>query len=256
VLPAPADASRSAGDAARATQRRPLILLAEDNPTNRKLALYQLQGLGYEADVAADGEQALAALERHDYALVLMDCQMPVLDGFEATRRIRERERGAGRHLRIVAMTANAMEGDRERCLEAGMDDYLPKPVHADALAGMLRRYLPAAPPVLDAERLQELFGADRDMQRSLLQDFQAGTPPLLQRLDTALAAADFDEAGKIAHQLSGSSANLGASELEALARELRQALRERDAGAARELHAALQTASQRLAEHIEREAF
>jgi signal transduction histidine kinase/DNA-binding response OmpR family regulator len=253
----PADHAARASGQDRHKQER-LILLAEDNPTNRKLALYQLQGLGYQAHVATDGEQALAALERHDYALVLMDCQMPLMDGFEATRRIREREHGRGRHLPIIAMTANAMEGDRERCLQAGMDDYLPKPVHADALAGMLRRHLPpqreAALPVLDAARLTELFGADRDMQRSLLQDFQASTLGLLQSLETALAAADFDEAGKTAHQLTGSSANLGASELEALARQLRQTLHERDAGAARQLHAALFQAWQRLAGHMAKE--
>ena len=93
--------------------------------------------------MASNGEEALQALALQHYALVLMDCQMPLLDGFEATRRIRDAERGSGRHLPVVAMTANAAEGDRERCLGAGMDDYLPKPIAREALAALLRHYLP-----------------------------------------------------------------------------------------------------------------
>jgi two-component system sensor histidine kinase/response regulator len=119
------------------------ILLVEDNLTNQKVALHQLTRLGYAAHVASNGEEALKAIALHDYALVLMDCQMPLLDGFEATRRIRANERARGGHLTIVAMTANAAKGDRERCLEAGMDDYLPKPIVREALEAMLRQRLP-----------------------------------------------------------------------------------------------------------------
>ena len=119
------------------------ILLVEDNLTNQKVALHQLTRLGYAAHVASNGEEALKAIALHDYALVLMDCQMPLLDGFEATRRIRANERACGGHLTIVAMTANAAKGDRERCLEAGMDDYLPKPIVREALEAMLRQRLP-----------------------------------------------------------------------------------------------------------------
>jgi CheY-like chemotaxis protein len=125
------------------------VLLAEDNPVNQKVALIMLQKLGISVDVAATGVEALDALIGVSYDLVLMDCQMPEMDGYEATRRIRERERGK-RRIPVVAMTANAMVGDREKCLEAGMDDHLPKPVRKEALLLALARWLPAGalPPL------------------------------------------------------------------------------------------------------------
>jgi CheY-like chemotaxis protein len=118
------------------------VLLAEDNLVNQKVALIMLQKLGLEADVVATGVEALDALMGVAYDLILMDCQMPEMDGFEATRRIRERERGS-RRIPVVAMTANAMVGDREKCLEAGMDDYIAKPVRAEALHRALSLWLP-----------------------------------------------------------------------------------------------------------------
>jgi CheY-like chemotaxis protein len=125
------------------------VLLAEDNLVNQKVALIMLRKFGIEADVAGTGIEALDALVGVAYDLVLMDCQMPEMDGFEATRRIRERERGS-RRLPVVAMTANAMVGDREKCLEAGMDDHIPKPVRVDELHRALSRWLPvgAVPPL------------------------------------------------------------------------------------------------------------
>jgi CheY-like chemotaxis protein len=118
--------------------RHPLrILLAEDNPVNQKLALRLLERMGYRADVATNGLEAIGALEGADYDVVLMDVQMPELDGLEATRRIRRRWPG-DEGPRIVAMTANAMDGDREACLAAGMDDYISKPIAPDALQATL----------------------------------------------------------------------------------------------------------------------
>ncbi|GLH69555.1 hypothetical protein GETHPA_10880 [Geothrix rubra] len=140
---------REAGEAEGPVTVR--VLLAEDNLVNQRVAERMLAKLGIEADVAATGLEALDALVGVSYDLVLMDCQMPEMDGFEASRRIRARERGS-RRLPIVAMTANAMVGDRERCLEAGMDDYIPKPVRMDDLRRALSRWLPvgALPPVED----------------------------------------------------------------------------------------------------------
>jgi CheY-like chemotaxis protein len=117
--------------------RHPLrILLAEDNPVNQKLARRLLERMGYVADLATNGLEAIESLDRTAYDLVLMDVQMPELDGLEATRRIRTR--WPERSLRIVAMTANAMEGDRDTCLAAGMDDYLSKPIRLEELAAAL----------------------------------------------------------------------------------------------------------------------
>ena len=130
------------------------MLVAEDNPVNQRVAVRMLERLGLGADVAADGAEAVQSFGRQPYAAVLMDCQMPELDGFEATARIRARE-GTGRHTPIIAMTASAMRGDRERCLAAGMDDYVSKPVTIESLRTVLERWLPleAAPPAPDVGR-------------------------------------------------------------------------------------------------------
>ena len=141
--------------------RRPgRILLVEDNPTNQKVALAMLQKLGWRADVAANGLEAVRAVKHMAYDLVLMDCQMPEMDGFAATRSIRELEAGSSplaaghpgasasglehraSRLPIIAMTANSMQGDRARCLEAGMDDYISKPVQPEDLAEKINRWL------------------------------------------------------------------------------------------------------------------
>ena len=115
----------------------PKVLVAEDNKVNQKVVLGMLQKLGYEADLVENGKDAVLAIQNNEYSLVLMDCQMPEMDGYEATRQIRKLT-GAGNRIPVVALTANAMMGDREKCLEAGMDAYMAKPVRMDVLAQTL----------------------------------------------------------------------------------------------------------------------
>jgi two-component system sensor histidine kinase/response regulator len=120
------------------------ILIADDNAVNRKVALHQLRRLGYRAHTAENGAEAVAAAARGAYHLILMDCQMPEVDGFEATRAIRKAELLTGAHVPVIAMTANVFEGERNVCLASGMDDYLSKPVQLPELRAMLERFLPA----------------------------------------------------------------------------------------------------------------
>jgi two-component system, sensor histidine kinase and response regulator len=124
----------------------PRVLVVEDNPVNQKVAARILERAGCRVDVVANGLEAVMAHDQVPYALIIMDCQMPAMDGYEATRQIRDRERQTGKHVAIIAMTAHALEGDRERCLGAGMDDYLSKPVEPAQLNTMLVRWLPARP--------------------------------------------------------------------------------------------------------------
>jgi CheY-like chemotaxis protein len=134
--------SRSGESQAVPSKLRARVLVAEDNLVNQKVAVRTLEMLGCDAEVAENGALAVEAVQQSDYDIVLMDCQMPVLDGFGAAAQIREAEQGK-RRVPIIAMTANAMQGDRERCLAAGMDDYVPKPVTLAELDATLRRWLP-----------------------------------------------------------------------------------------------------------------
>jgi signal transduction histidine kinase/AmiR/NasT family two-component response regulator len=148
VGPARASTDAVPGEAAASAEPRARILVAEDNPVNQKVALLHLRRLGYQAEIAEDGRAALAALARQTFDIVFMDCQMPELDGFAATRLIREREaRSGGRRMPIVAMTAGAVMGDRENCLAAGMDDYVTKPVRWEDLPSIIQRHLPHPAP-------------------------------------------------------------------------------------------------------------
>ncbi len=147
-ISSPADAEEVAAAVAPSRSARSLqILLAEDSLVNQKLAVGLLEKYGHTVDVVGDGRAALAAVESQCYDLVLMDIQMPEMDGLEATRAIRAREGQRGGHLPIVAMTAHAMKGDRERCLEAGMDSYVAKPIRAKELFDTIARVLASQLP-------------------------------------------------------------------------------------------------------------
>ena len=223
----------AASAAAPASQPHPLpparpgfrILVVEDNSINQQVALLQLKKLGFEADAVANGLEALEALSKTPYRLVLMDCQMPVMDGFAATQELRRRE-GTGVRLPVIAMTANAMEGDRERCLEAGMDDHIGKPVKLERLAEVLRHWAsPLDRKVL--EDLRELGGPDNPgFLDEMIGVYLKQAHELLGSASAALLERDPEALARAAHTLKGSSGNLGArgmrhlcARLEALAR-------------------------------------
>jgi len=214
------------------------LLLAEDNPVNQRVAVHMLSKLGYAVDVVNNGALAAKAVADGNYALVLMDCQMPEMDGFAATAAIRRAEVGA-RRLPIVAMTANALQGDREQCLAAGMDDYLSKPIDAAQLAAVLGAWLPRNAPAamaptahanpaavtterdaIDITRLTDMFGDDDDAVAELLTVFRESLAPIRENL-----MREIDSHGgklrQVAHELRGAAANVGAVPLAELGGKL-----------------------------------
>jgi signal transduction histidine kinase/CheY-like chemotaxis protein/HPt (histidine-containing phosphotransfer) domain-containing protein len=210
------------------------VLLAEDNVVNQKVALRMLARLGCLAEAVPDGHDAVAAVEGGTYDVVLMDVQMPGLDGFEATAAIRAREGASGRRIPIVAMTAHAMQGDRERCLAAGMDDYVSKPVRLSELARVLagwaarrgRTMPPAEAPggrVFDAARLREACGDDAEFRRHVLADFLATLPEAVTAVEEAVGAAAAARLGTSAHSLKGSCYAIGADAAATAAEALEQ---------------------------------
>ncbi len=201
-------------------ERSGRILVAEDNAVNRQVTLVQLQKLGFAADSATNGSAAVEQTRRSDYDLILMDCHMPIMDGFEATRAIRNRESRTGRHASIVAMTANAMSRDRDQCLAAGMDDHLSKPVSIARMRDVLNRWLPGAREneILDSNRTTELFGDDPAEIREFIATVIPSVGQLCQRI---AAEADLQALRELAHELKGASGNIGARELQLAATEL-----------------------------------
>jgi signal transduction histidine kinase/HPt (histidine-containing phosphotransfer) domain-containing protein len=223
------DVAKAAEVAITASQR---ILVVDDNDINQTLVVILLKKLGYQTDQAYDGQEALAAHASQAYGLILMDCQMPIMDGFEATRRIREIEAQQGRHTAIIAITANAMPGDRERCLQAGMDDYLAKPFYPEAFTAIIQRWIPdaestqaapAAVPIIDFSLLNDICGGDDNTIQQFLDMFVLSTGPLLQRLQNAVAQHDFPTIRAVNHELAGTAANLGMLQMHALVEPLRK---------------------------------
>ncbi|HIJ83088.1 MAG: PAS/PAC sensor hybrid histidine kinase [Magnetococcales bacterium] len=199
-----------------------LILLAEDNIVNQKVTLLQLKKLGYAAHAVTNGKDAVEAVTRAPYALILMDCQMPVMDGFEATHAIRRLDRSNSSHVPIIAMTANAMKGDRERCLNAGMDDYMSKPVSPSTLREKLKFWIPKGPqaaPPIDINQLRQLMGPDDTMIGELLQDFLPSASALIVRLREASRSKSVVALTEAAEELREASSNMGANSLAQLSR-------------------------------------
>ena len=189
------------------------VLLAEDHPVNQKVAVRMLERMSHSVVVVSDGLQALDAIESHDFDVVLMDLQMPTMDGFEALRAIRQREAGTGCHIHVAALTAHAMQGDRDRCLEAGFDSYLAKPVRQSELQaalGAIHRRRPRAPnPVVDG--LKDICGGDDEFARELSTSFLESAPRCLAGIEEALRSGDARKLAEEAHGLNGISRTIGA---------------------------------------------
>lgn len=216
---------------ATTTARR--VLVADDNPVNREVALRLLEKQGCVADGATDGEQAISMHRASAYGLILMDCDMPLLDGYQATRHIRELEsEGDGFRTPIIALTAGTCADEAERCFAAGMDDFLSKPLRPQALAAMLERWLPplsgTALPLAqgdydEVDAVQKMFGRDFAELAAL---YLADSPPRLSALRRAHADGDSFQLARVVHALGGSSMSIGATGLSAMCSALEQRLK------------------------------
>ena len=218
------------------------VLLVEDNLVNQKLATMLLQQLGLSVDVVDSGQKAIQAVEKNLYAMILMDCQMPEMDGFEATKAIRKLEALRGTYTPIVAVTALAMVGDRERCITVGMDDYISKPIDRQMLKIKLNHWLQKdfvlrnqelarkyAQPVstlaieeepIDLEELEDFYADD---MQDVLATFVETTEKLLVDINQAISEGKDAELAHMAHELKGSSASVGAKGLAKLGLYLRE---------------------------------
>ncbi|MEH2191827.1 MAG: GAF domain-containing protein [Nostoc sp.] len=227
------------------TQSKLRILLAEDNLVNQKVALKQLQSLGYKADVVANGQEVLQLLEKIPYDLILMDCQMPILDGLETTKEIHRWQEDAfalRRRPVVIAMTANAMKEDEQMCLNAGMDDYLSKPVFKEKLAATLEHWTGVIgskqDPVIDEqtvsttnndtsnlaidwEHLHRISGNDSEFELNLLEVCLEDIKPRLEIIIAAIASHDFRQILRETHHLKGATANIGATAMYIVADKL-----------------------------------
>jgi CheY-like chemotaxis protein/HPt (histidine-containing phosphotransfer) domain-containing protein len=267
------------------------LLVAEDNPVNQKVALHQLQKLGYSAMAVDNGRLALDAIGANGYDIVFMDCQMPELDGYAATRELRRRE-GTERHTWIIAMTANSLEGDREKCLATGMDDYISKPVKPEKLEEAIQRFLsraaeeaarekgerkevkPAPEPVAPAPAPApipaeprgpaidlEILSCFRDMEENgeslldqLIGVFLDNSPKLLHEAREGLAKRSGEMLAHAAHTLKGSCSNFGAERLRAVCQELENAGHAQNFSQATELLVSVENEFKYVQEALERE--
>ncbi len=223
-IPGAAQPSLITRHSIRQTKRRANILLAEDNVVNQKLAVKTLERMGHVVSVAANGQQVLEALDQRSFDLILMDVQMPIMDGFEATKLVREREEVGGSHVPIVAMTAHAMKGDRDRCLEAGMDGYVSKPIDPqelfDTIESLCSReetqekplITPSrGPRILDRTKILDRVGGDAELLKEIAHLFVEDSPRLLAEIRAAIPRGDAETVRNSAHTLKGSVGNFAA---------------------------------------------
>ena len=225
-----------------------VILVAEDNPVNQKVILSQIAKLGFRADLVENGSQAIEAIGKNEYAMILMDCQMPVLDGLQATEQIRELEKNGERRIPIIAVTANAIEGDREHCISVGMDDYISKPTKKNELNELIKKYMGISAQAEIAiratetadidplesneakmvdERMKELGDScGEEVTLECLELFTEDFPVSITDLSFAVQSKDNDRIDQEAHKLKGSAANMGAVKLPRMCQEMCEAAR------------------------------
>jgi PAS domain S-box-containing protein len=235
---------------AESRKREVRILLTEDNVINQKVTTAILDKLGYKSEIASNGLEALDLLSRRSFDLVIMDCEMPEMDGYETTRRIREwktsasgQEQARGK-IPIIAMTAHALEGEREKCLATGMDDFLSKPVDPQTLAELLKVWLsnPGGRPGvkrkekhttplkhMDQNGLLDRLNNDRDMYRTVLEMFLGNTPQTIVELQEAVKHENCEKLQLLSHDLKGTAANLGAEWLRESAKKLEKAAKQNE---------------------------
>jgi two-component system, sensor histidine kinase and response regulator len=241
------------------------ILLAEDNIVNQRLAVRMLQKMGHDVSVAGTGREALEALDKNGFQLVFMDVQMPEMDGFQATRLIREREKIEGGHIPIVAMTAHAMKGDRERCLAEGMDGYVSKPINPDELHATIQAFVESLEAeqdfstdlnlkghVLDESELLNRVAGDYELLKSLLDLFVEDYPALMLSIQDCVKREDIEGLRRSIHTLKGSAGNFAANTAFELALKLENIITEGDFPRAGNLCKRLDTELKRLRVAVE----
>jgi signal transduction histidine kinase/CheY-like chemotaxis protein/HPt (histidine-containing phosphotransfer) domain-containing protein len=278
------EGARKASDEADSERKPALegrILLVEDNPVNQRVAAAMLQDIGCDVDAALDGREALSMLERNAYDAVLMDCQMPVLDGYETTAALRrlEAERGAESPIPVIALTANAVEGDRERCLAAGMNDYVSKPFKKEQLRDIVEHWLsggavaPASGAPASRGELQAEWGTEAALDRraldmireiespecpnllgDLVRTYRQSSRELLEELGASIRDGDAERMARAAYALKSSSANLGAGVLASLSLQLERLGRAGELSGAKDLFARLTDEHPRVLRALEAE--
>jgi len=236
------------------------LLLVEDSIVNQKVAVAQLKKLGFAIDIAENGQIAVELATTNQYCLVLMDCQMPVMDGLEATQKLRSH----GFKEPIIAMTANTMDIDRQRCLDAGMDDYISKPISTEQLKGLLAKYTQMLKPkqaVSETEgksayffnkaRLDGFFGDDMESRQEFLTIYIDSTMQLIEDINLAIKNADFETLGGLGHNLKGSSSNVGIGRLAELGLAIETTSKEKDVDKLAKIAQEIQTVFELIKEEI-----